>query len=60
MIGLPFAHIAGIPVEETLASYGPALLIALGAAAAMVRAHLRRLRFRRRKRASRGPGEPTG
>ena len=42
------AHVGGIPVEETLGMYGPALLPVLGAASARVRAHLRRLR--------RGPG----
>jgi hypothetical protein len=26
MISAPFAHIAGIPIEETLGSLGPALL----------------------------------
>ena len=26
MIGLPFAHVGGIPIEETLGSFGPALL----------------------------------
>jgi hypothetical protein len=42
------AHVGGIPVEETLGMYGPALLLVLGAASASVRARLRRLR--------RGPG----
>ena len=28
----PFAHIDGIPVEETLGSLGPALLVAFGVA----------------------------
>jgi hypothetical protein len=39
-----FAHLAGMPVEETLAGLGPALLVACGAAAAAVRARWRRLR----------------
>ena len=30
MISAPFAHIAGIPIEETLGSLGPALLVASG------------------------------
>ena len=47
---IPIAHVAGIPVEETAAMYGPALLLAAGAASTMVRARLRRLR--RRGRAS--------
>ena len=37
----PGAHIGGIPIEETVASFGPGLLIALSAAAARLRAHLR-------------------
>lgn len=41
---IPFAHIGGIPVEETLASLGPVLLLVLGAASASLRARLRRLR----------------
>jgi hypothetical protein len=43
------AHVGGIPVEETLGSFGPALLAALGAAAAMVRARFGRVRARRRR-----------
>jgi hypothetical protein len=42
MIGLPVAHVGGIPIEETLAMYGPGVLVALGVAAACVRARLRR------------------
>jgi hypothetical protein len=38
------AHLGGIPVEETLGMYGPALLLVLGAASARVGARLRRLR----------------
>jgi hypothetical protein len=38
------AHVGGIPIEETLGMYGPALLLALGAASARVGARLRRLR----------------
>jgi hypothetical protein len=38
------AHVGGIPIEETLGMYGPALLLALGAASARVRARLRRVR----------------
>jgi hypothetical protein len=38
------AHVGGIPVEETLGMYGPALLLVLGAASARVGARLRRLR----------------
>ena len=39
---IPLAHIAGIPVEETIASLGPALLLTFGAASATLRARLRR------------------
>ena len=38
------AHVGGVPVEETLGVYGPALLLALGAASARVRARVRRPR----------------
>jgi hypothetical protein len=38
------AHVGGIPIEETLGMYGPALLLALGAASARVGALLRRMR----------------
>jgi hypothetical protein len=46
VMNLPSAHIGGIPVEETLASFGPAVLIVLGAAAATLRGRLRRMRSR--------------
>jgi hypothetical protein len=52
MMDLPLAHIAGIPVEETIGSFGPALLIALGAAMATLR--LRRMPSRGRTRGSPG------
>jgi len=39
------AHLGGVPVEETVASFGPALLVAFGAATA----RLRGLRGRRGK-----------
>jgi hypothetical protein len=38
------AHVGGLPLEETLAAGGPALLTALGAAVAQLRARLRRKR----------------
>jgi hypothetical protein len=41
---LPLAHVAGIPIEETLASFTPALLLAFGAASATLRARIRRAR----------------
>jgi hypothetical protein len=51
------AHVGGLPIEETLGMYGPALLLALGAASARVGARLQRVRSRRRERASPSPGE---
>ena len=39
---MTFAHVGGIPIEETLAAGGPALLAALGALAAHLRARLMR------------------
>jgi hypothetical protein len=44
------AHVGGIPIEQTLALNGPALLLALGAASASLGARLRRLSQRRRAR----------
>ena len=49
MIHVPLAHIGGIPVEETVGSLGPALLIALGAAVATVRARFRGMPSRRHR-----------
>jgi hypothetical protein len=49
MISLPFAHVEGIPIEETVASLGPALLVALGVASAQLRVRLRRMRSRARQ-----------
>jgi hypothetical protein len=43
---IPIAHVGGIPVEETLGSFGPALLLGLGVAWANLRARLRRVRSR--------------
>jgi hypothetical protein len=37
------AHVGGLPIEETLGMYGPALLLAAGAASASLKARLRRL-----------------
>jgi hypothetical protein len=41
MIGTPFAHLGGMPIEETIAPLGPALLAGLGVAYANLRARLR-------------------
>jgi hypothetical protein len=56
-----FAHIAGMPVEETVASFGPVLLAAGGGVVATLRARLARLRLSaddRERRSSRTP--PAG
>jgi hypothetical protein len=53
------AHVGGIPIEETLGMYGPALVIALGAASARFGARLRRLRGSRSTRGSRWPRSPA-
>ena len=39
---MTFAHVGGVPLEETLGLYGPALLLIAGAASATLRARLRR------------------
>jgi hypothetical protein len=44
---VPFAHIAGIPVEETIGSFGPAMGAVIGALGVTVRARGRGLRRRR-------------
>jgi hypothetical protein len=41
MMSLPLAHIVGIPIEETLGSFAPALLVVLGVAWTQLRARLR-------------------
>ena len=41
---MTLAHVAGLPLEETLATGGPALLTALGALAAQLRARRTRRR----------------
>ena len=46
MISAPFAHIGGVPVEETLGSLGPALLVAFGVAWTRLRALRRPVRAR--------------
>ena len=48
MIRAPLGHVGGIPIEETLASLGPALLVAFGVAWANLRAGVRRARSRHR------------
>jgi hypothetical protein len=41
VIGTPFAHVGGLPIEETLGSLGPALVAGLAVAWANLRARLR-------------------
>jgi hypothetical protein len=43
---LPLAHILGVPIEETIGSFGPALVVALVAAVATLRARFRVIRSR--------------
>jgi hypothetical protein len=50
---MTFAHVAGLPIEETLGSFGPAVLVAFGAASATLRARLRRVRARDRRASGR-------
>lgn len=47
------AHVGGLPIEETLGSLGPALLVGLGVAWANLRARLRRGGSRDRTRRTR-------
>jgi len=53
MISVPFAHVGGIPIEETLGSFGPALLVAFGVARSTLRARLRPMRSGARAHAPR-------
>jgi hypothetical protein len=46
VISLPFAHVGGIPIEETLATFGPALLVGLGVTWTKLGARLRTVRSR--------------
>jgi hypothetical protein len=61
MIGEPIAHAGGIPIEETLGSFGPALLLGLGVAWTQLRARLRRVRSRatRARQRARSPNGPV-
>jgi hypothetical protein len=43
VIGVPFAHVGGVPIEESLGAVGP-VLISLGVAWRRLRAHLRAAR----------------
>ena len=62
MIGVPVAHVGGIPIEETLGSLGPALVVGFGVAWANLRARLHPVRSRAsapRKKAARSAGGPV-
>jgi uncharacterized membrane protein len=48
VIDVPFAHLAGLPIEETLGAIGPALLVGFGVAWAQLRDRVRRVRCRAR------------
>jgi hypothetical protein len=50
---IPIAHAGGLPIEETLASFGPPLLVAFGVAWAKLRARLRPVRAHARTDAAR-------
>ena len=56
VINVPFAHVAGMPIEEALASFGPPLFVGLGVAWANLRSRLRPERSRARSRARRRRG----
>jgi hypothetical protein len=63
MISAPFAHVGALPIEETLGSFGPALLVAVGVAWAQLRARLRGMRSRARADAAVEEGDverPSG
>jgi hypothetical protein len=47
-MSVPLAHVGAIPIEETLATLGPALLVGFGVAWAKLRTGLRRMRSRAR------------
>jgi hypothetical protein len=49
MMGGPVAHVGGIPIEETLGTFGPALLLAAGAASARLSARVRRVNLIRNR-----------
>jgi hypothetical protein len=60
MISAPFAHIGGVPVEETLGSFGPALLVAFGVAWTRLRARLRPVGSRASTRCKKPAGSASG
>jgi hypothetical protein len=60
MMCLPTAHVAGIPIEEMLGSYGPVLLLATGVASTWLGVRIRQLRTRRRTAPQHGPSSAKG
>jgi hypothetical protein len=60
MIGVPAAHVGGVPIEETLGSLGPALLVGFGLAWAKFRARLRWVRSRATDPTARARRAPRG
>jgi hypothetical protein len=50
MTGAPLAHVAGLPVEETLGAFGPALLLVAGAVSSRLSTGVRHVRGRQRRR----------
>ena len=48
MIAMPLAHVGGVPLEEAIGSFGPALLAGVGVAWAGLRARLPRPGARKR------------
>jgi hypothetical protein len=54
---VPMAHIAGVPVEETLGMFGPVAAAMAAAGGASIRIRLRRLRDVRRRGAKRSHGQ---
>jgi hypothetical protein len=57
MSSLPLAHVGAIPIEETLGTLGPALLVGLGVTWTKLGARLRTVRSRASAHASRTSGE---
>ena len=53
MICAPYAHIGGVPIEETLAALGPTLLVTVALTRGQLRARLRPVRARASRRAVR-------
>ena len=52
MIDGPVAHVGGIPIEEAIGSFGPALVVGVGLAWATLRDRLRHPPALKRTRAS--------